>query len=203
MMIIHPTALAGIDSDQRSVCGCAPVPEPFDRSPQSAQPDLVRPWSYATRTTRRAFANCSPLCASNMASPSTVRPAAAPPRHEETADRAGVNWKTSIRRIDLMLPLRQLSPAAHPPSLCASHSGAAAAAAAAPSFPELLHLGRADCAQRVQVSVLVLAQGGCSGHRQVGRRPAQGRTKVCAFLLSDLLCPVIFALLLLLRSFSE
>ena len=122
MMIIHPTALAGIDFDQRSVCGCAPVPEPFDRSPQSAQPDLVRPWSYATRTTRRAFANCSPLCASKMASPSTVRPAAAPPRHEETADRAGVNWKTSIRRIDLMLPLRQLSPAAHPPSLCASHS---------------------------------------------------------------------------------
>ena len=28
-------------------------------------------------------------------------------------------------------------------------------------LPELLLLGRADCAQRVQVSVLVLVQGGC------------------------------------------
>ena len=141
MMIIHPTALAGIDSDQRSVCGCAPVPEPFDRSPQSAQPDLVRPWSYATRTTRRAFANCSPLCASKMASPSTARPAAAPTRHEETADRAGVNWKTSIRRIDLMLPLRQLSPAAHPPSLrsatCARLSDVAICAARRCAFADL------------------------------------------------------------------
>ena len=29
------------------------------------------------------------------------------------------------------------------------------------SFPELLLLGQADFAQRVQVSVLVLVQGGC------------------------------------------
>ena len=34
------------------------------------------------------------------------------------------------------------------------------------SFPELLLLGRADCAQRVQVSVLVLVLGGCLGRRQ-------------------------------------
>ena len=37
-----------------------------------------------------------------------------------------------------------------------------------PLIPEMLLLGRADCAQRVQVSVLVLVQGGCSGRRQRG-----------------------------------
>ena len=36
------------------------------------------------------------------------------------------------------------------------------------SFPKLLLLGRSDCAQRVQVSVLVLVQGGCLGRRRVG-----------------------------------
>ena len=46
------------------------------------------------------------------------------------------------------------------------------------SFPELLLLGRADCAQRVQVTVLVLVLGGCLGRRQVGWRPVHGRMKV-------------------------
>ena len=40
------------------------------------------------------------------------------------------------------------------------------------SFPKLLLLGRSDCAQRVQVSVLVLVQGGCLGRRRVGCRPS-------------------------------
>jgi len=39
-------------------------------------------------------------------------------------------------------------------------------------FPELLLLGRAYCAQRVQVSVLVLVQGGCLGRWRVGCRPS-------------------------------
>ena len=37
-MIIHTTALAGFNSDHRSVCRCAPASEPSDRTPQSAHP---------------------------------------------------------------------------------------------------------------------------------------------------------------------